>query len=867
MIPLDASSSSLFDGPGEMKARCRSTDWSATPLGPVQTWSADLRSMLRMALNSGSPMSLHWGPELTVLYNDAFIPLLGLGKHEFALGSATRRVWSEGWDEVIGPLMHQVKTQGRPVGHQDLPFVLERNGYPEECYFTFSYNPVIDDDGQVVGVCNISNETTRQVISQRRLRLVRDLGGVSATRAGSTINTCRAMLDVLAGTRHSVPFAAMLLREDSDEQVQFVGSYGLRGDAWGRGLAFTEDAPAATEIAAALRTGEAQVLTGLREQLGDQLTPGPIGPLLPDQGVVLPVVGGPGTRPLGAMVLGINPYRQLDAEYRAFLSLVALQVGSALTDVKAYESERRQVRVLAELDLVKMQFFQNVSHELRTPLTLLLAPLQDLLAPEQGLRTDQVERVDAAVRAAGRLRRIVDALLDFAQAEANTLAPQREPVDVAKATADTASMFRSTAEHAGLALDVSVPPGRTMAMVDSAMWATIVTNLVANAVKFTSSGSITVDLQSSGDSVALSVTDTGIGISAEEQPKVFERFYRSQSGGEIDGAGIGLALVADLVDAHHGHIALISSLGGGSTFTVTIPRGDEAALSDPALSGPALSGPALPGPALSEADGLSGTRRRSDTDGRSSRAVPPGTATPAAGAVSTDADLPVGRRAPSDAEPNRPTALLVEDDPDLRLYLSRLLTGDGWLVRAVPDAESADALLNGDEPAVVDLLLTDVMLPGIDGLELVARTRAAPGRSARLPIIVLTARGGSGAATEGLSAGADDYVVKPFESGELLARVRTAHELHRLREREITSAHSRAGQLRNALDSNRSIGTATGILMMTHRLPAAQAFALLTRASQDSNRKLRDVAADVVRDGRLPFRPTEVDHMLQRLHS
>jgi signal transduction histidine kinase/DNA-binding response OmpR family regulator len=830
MIALDASSSSLFDGPGEMKARCRSTNWSATPLGRVETWSADLRSVLRLALNSGSPMSLHWGPELTVLYNDAFIPLMGLGKHEFALGRATKQVWPELWDDVIGPLMEQVKTRGRPVGRKDLPMVLDRNGYPEECYFTFSYNPVIDDDGEVVAVCNVSTETTRQVISERRLRLVRDLAGLSATRAGSTTNTCRAMLDVLAGTRHSAPFAAMVLREEGDEQLRCVGSYGIRGDAWGPGVAVTEGTPVGAEIVTALETGKVQILDGLRERLGDQLTPGPIGQLLPDRGVALPLVGGPGTRPLGAMVLGINPNRPLDEEYRAFLSLLAVQVGNALTDVKAYESERRQVRVLAELDLVKMQFFQNVSHELRTPLTLLLAPLQDLLDPDEGLRTDQVERVNAAVRAAGRLRRIVDALLDFAQAEANTLAAQREPVDVAKATANTASMFRSTAEHAGLRLDVTVPPDRTMALVDNAMWATIVTNLVANAVKFTRAGSIAVDLQATVESVVLSVTDTGIGISAEEQPKVFERFYRAQSSGEIEGAGIGLALVSDLVDAHHGHVALISSPGVGSTFTVTLPRGDHEALS--------------------------------------ATAVPSGSSAAAAGTDDTEL-VPVSPAgpAPGSAGPTRPTVLLVEDDPDLRLYLSRLLAADGWLVRAVPDAESADALLTGDGAVVVDLLLTDVMLPGIDGLELVTRTRAAPGAAARLPIIVLTARGGSGAATEGLSAGADDYVVKPFESGELLARVRTSHELHRLREREISTAQGRAGQMRNALDSNRAIGTATGVLMMTHRLPAAQAFALLTRASQDNNRKLRDLAAEVVAGGRLPFRETEIDHLLQRLRS
>ncbi len=817
----------VFDGPGEMKALYRETDWAATPLGPVESWSPNLRTMVRLALNSGSPMSLHWGPELTVLYNDAFIPLLGMAKHRDALGRSTKEVWSEGWDDVIGPLMHQVVSEGKPVGHQDLPLVLERNGYPEECYFTFSYNPVLDDAGEVVGVCNISTETTRQVISERRLRLVRDLGGLSAARAGSTVSTCRAMLDVLAGTRHSVPFAAMLLRDEDDDEPRFVGSYGLRSPVWAAGRELSPQAPASAEIRAAVDTGQSVVLKGLPGSLRVDLIAGPIGPLLPDEAMVLPLVGAPGTSPIGAMVLGINPYRPLDEEYRAFLVLVGMQVGSALSDVKAYESERRRVRVLADLDLVKMQFFQNVSHELRTPLTLLLAPLQGLLEADQGLRAEQSERVEAALRAAQRLRRIVDALLDFARAEAKTLAPQRQAVDLAKATVDIASMFRSTAEHAGLSLDVTVPDEPTVALVDGAMWATIVTNLVANAVKFTRVGGISVDLAADDGSVVLTVSDTGVGISAQEQPKVFERFYRSTANGTVEGAGIGLALVADLVNAHQGHVGVASAPGQGSVFSVAVPRSAEGTAGDPLVLVAA-------GETGSEAAGLGAAKA----------------ARPAAVAAGDDA---------------RPTVLLVEDDADLRLYLTGLLTGDGWLVRPVGDAETADSLLTGEDGYGVDLLLTDVMLPGRSGLDLVDRLRAAPGATARLPIIVLTARGGAGAAAEGLAAGADDYVVKPFESGELLARVRTAHELNRSREREITAADSRAGQLRTALDSNRAIGTATGILMATHRLTAAQGFALLTRASQDTNRKLRDVAAAVVTDGRLPFRPTEIDHMLQRL--
>ena len=207
----------------------------------------------------------------------------------------------------------------------------------------------------------------------------------------------------------------------------------------------------------------------------------------------------------------------------------------------------------------------------------------------------------------------------------------------------------------------------------------------------------------------------------------------------------------------------------------------------------------------------------------------------------------------------------MEDDADLRAYLARVLVQDGWQVTPVGDAESASAALNTESGgAAMDLVLTDVMLPGRSGVELVAELRANES-TARLPIVVLTARGGTSAAAEGLAAGADDYLTKPFATPELLARARANYELNQLRERAIDVADSRAAQLRSALDSNRIIGTATGILMATHRLSATQAFQLLTRASQDSNRKLRDLAVQVVDIGRLPFRPTVVDNLIIRV--
>jgi DNA-binding response OmpR family regulator len=157
-----------------------------------------------------------------------------------------------------------------------------------------------------------------------------------------------------------------------------------------------------------------------------------------------------------------------------------------------------------------------------------------------------------------------------------------------------------------------------------------------------------------------------------------------------------------------------------------------------------------------------------------------------------------------------------------------------------------------------------VVLPGLDGLALIEQLRRQPA-TRRSPMIVLTARHGADATAEGLAAGADDYITKPFSARELLARMRANHELHQQREKAIEAAQGREQQIRGALDSNRVIGTAVGIVMASYQLTAEQGFQLLVAASQNTNNKLRDIAARVVDTGALPFRPTMIDDLIIRV--
>ena len=186
-------------------------------------------------------------------------------------------------------------------------------------------------------------------------------------------------------------------------------------------------------------------------------------------------------------------------------------------------------------------------------------------------------------------------------------------------------------------------------------------------------------------------------------------------------------------------------------------------------------------------------------------------------------------------------------------------------MHAVPDAETALAAATDPTGPSTDLVLTDLVLPGHSGLHLVSELRAAQ-HTTRLPIVILTGRGGAEAAATGLAAGADDYITKPFSSLELLARVRANHELHQHREAAIGTAEDRANQIRAGLESNRVIGTAIGVMMATYRLTAHQGFQLLVAASQHTNSKLRDIAAEVAATGTLPLRPTLIDELLIRVH-
>ena len=774
-----------------MRSVFEQLDWSATALGPRDSWPGLLRLLVDLCLDSEFPVQISWGPDLIVLYNDAYIPLLGAEKHPWALGRPASEVGPHLWPASEQHLLEVMQT-GRAYHSEDQRLIINRHGYPEEAYFTFSLSAIRDTDGAIVGLFNAITETTQHLLYARRLQVLRRLGAVSITADDSLASTCRAAVEVIGKTRESVPFVAVFLQDHPAQGgPRRVAGYGFDETA-AASCELVEPAPRNGPVLEVIEHGGTALVSRLRERHPGVFTPGPLGPLVPDQAFVLPVVLLGTRKPTGVLVIGVNPYWRPDEAYTAFAAMAARQLGVMITDAVSYQNERKRQQALAELDRARTEFFENISHELRAPLTMLLTPLQDILdEPGVVLPAAARDTVESSIRAADRLQRVVDALLDISRAESGALIPDREDIDLTSVTAELVESYRPATEGR-LNLRIDVPSEPLRAYVDRTMWATIVNNLVNNALKFTPVGEVAVSLSGDDSQVVLTVADTGVGIAREEQAQIFERFHRASNVDQQPGSGIGLSLVAEMTAAQGGSVEVDSEPGVGSQFVVRLPHYD--------------------GPQAVLAD---------------SAAEPQPEGEPAA---------------------DRPRLLIIEDEPDLRGYLTRLFTKDGYAVEAAADAATAWTLLESNPP---DLLITDVMLPGQSGLDLLTTLRQDEGM-ARLPVVVLTARADAETAIGAFAAGADDFVVKPFNSAELLARVRAHHQMSQLRDDAVDAAETTVGQLRQALQTNRTTGTAVGIVMTRYELDSERAFKVLVRTSQQSNRKLNDIAAEVVRTGTLP---------------
>jgi PAS domain S-box-containing protein len=751
------STDPLFAGRPGVARDMAAVDWAATPLGPPEGWPSALRGVVRVLLTSRFAMWMAWGPELTMFYNDAYRQATLRRKHPWALGRPFDEVWAE-IRETLTPQIRSVLEDGESTWDEDLLLFLERNGWPEETYHTFSYSPLAGEDGRVQGLLCVVAETTERVLAERRMAFLRDLA-TAMTSARSVGEVTTAARDVFGGSGRDLPFGLVYLRDEAagPRTARLVAAVGV-----------DPDGPAAPPTVELGVPAEAWPAAGIPD-------PGRVLPLARhavsaapadcDRVAVVPLTpattSGEDGGAVGVLVLGLSCHLAYDERYRDFVELVAGQVTSGVLDARAAEADRQRAEALADLDRARRRFFADASHELRTPLTLVAGPVDDLLADDDVDPVRWRAELGVVARNTRRLRRVVDDLLEVSRMQAGEVDRHREVIDLARVTAEVAGMVATSMERAGLEYTVDVPAEGVPAAMDRDGWERVVLNLATNALKYTRSGHVGVRLRRDGARAVLTVSDTGIGIPADEQPRLFERFHRVEGAWarSAEGSGIGLALVHEIATRHGGEVDVTSEPDIGTTFTVTIPA-------------------AAPGVDVPVAHVEVGGRARALMD-EASRWIPEDTEDPpSAGTFDGPLDgEAVGR------------VLVADDNADMRAYVGRLLA-PRCTVTAVADGEAALVSALADPP---DMVVADVMMPRRNGLELLAALRADP-RTARVPVLLLSARAGEEAAVEGLAAQADDYLAKPFSAAELQARVAAHLQLGRAR-REAEARFSAVADL------------------------------------------------------------------------
>jgi PAS domain S-box-containing protein len=415
-------------------------------------------------------MQILWGSDYIQFYNDAYRPILGV-KHPKSLGQRGCDCWAEVWD-FAGPRLDYVRATGEATWSDDELLLIDRNGYLEECYFTFSYTPVRDESGKVAGIFNAVNETTQQVISERRQQALRNLAA-RVVEGETAQQACAIAAQTLTNYATDIPFALFYLLDADGTQAYLSGTVGLESNTPASpqriDLRTVANQPTPWPLARVACTGQAAIVEDL-EAVSSHLPSEPWG-IPPHSALVLPInLPGP-ERVAGFMVAGISPRRMLDDDYRNFLELVTNHLAIAIANARAYEQERQRTAkaseaarqavarnaALTELDRAKTAFFSNVSHEFRTPLTLLLGPVEEMLNnQEEVLSPHQREQLEAVYRNGLRMLKLVNTLLDFSQIEAACMQADYEPIALSNFTAELAGVFRCAIEKAGLSLGLGV---------------------------------------------------------------------------------------------------------------------------------------------------------------------------------------------------------------------------------------------------------------------------------------------------------------------------------------------------------------------------------------------------------------------------
>ncbi|RIB29812.1 hypothetical protein C2G38_2154285 [Gigaspora rosea] len=746
-------------------------DWSSTSLGPIDLWEPQIKSILGLCFKSSFPTSMFMGQDWITIYNEAFL-------------KPAIEIWYD-MPELITKL-DRVRESGKGVYYHDFYKKSSRDGYKEEMYIDYSHNPIYKLDGTVWGVICIMTESTQKVLNKRRLKTLDKLACQTAD-AKSLESACQIIMKALHNNQ-DIPYALIYLIENIKDPKTGFNSLVARL------VATTFDEVCKEELVNEKlkrhipdylpETHEMIDLTKVSYQDHDTYTEkyatstylflrcdcwpinlvmkeeNPIQVLLKDnsQAILLPIkLTSCNERNLSAVLIcGINLLRKLDDKYMEFYKSVLNYVDRILIRGMSIEEEKRQAKILADLNHQKDMFFQSISHELKTPLTLIFSPLDELINI-YSQDTQMKSYLQIIQRNTCRLFKLINTLHQFSTIESGKLEARFYETDIAKLTRELAINFENITRKLGLEYIIDVPNSdefNVKVYLDHDMYETIVFNLCSNAIKHTWSGKIRIHLylehKNEQKMIVLEVSDTGVGIPKAKLPNIFQRFYRveSQSSRSHEGAGIGLAIIKEFVKHHGGDITVTSVVNKGTTFKCWFPIGKEnlqwiqnysSSIEDNIINN------------------CNADIDKSDNIISSSSTDP------------TNNSLNIINK--------KYQILVVDDNTDMRNYLSDLLREFNAI--CAHDGQDAIQILSRLDK-LPDLILSDIMMPNMNGYKLLDTIRSNI-KTQLIPIILLTAKAGEESSIKGYEKGANNYLKKPFSSQELILRIYDKIKLSNLR--------------------------------------------------------------------------------------
>ena len=713
-----------------------------------------------------------------------------------AFGQPGRIAWAILWDQMQ-PVFQEVLA-GNPVyrDNEYHDFGTYGDGLPLEMYYSYRFVPVISKEGKVIGMFNSATETTDQILAERRLATVRDMSE-QMLLARTLKEYYSGIADVFEQNTHDAPFILCysVFQGSTDQSTVTVdvtlestvgvpeghpsairrttialshkprSAFGRHADrlssptlsaisalSSGSGGMNHSSENQSWPIQEALSTRQCVVVDDCRALM--QGCPVRIFDRIPVSAIVVPICSDTSIElPGSVLIIGLNIRRPFDTHYDAWIHVLRSNLASAQQSVKAREAEQKRLDDNAAMERAKSAWFRGAAHDLRSPLTLINGPLEDLLA--SNMLPGQKHQLMTAKRSTDRLLLLVNALMDFSRLEAGRVEAKFVPTDLPLFVTEIAELFRPAVERLRIQYLVQTPQHDQLVYIDPVLFETVVTNLIGNALKYTEKGSIAVRLDF-GKFAEISVIDTGVGIPRDELGMVTQWYHRATNSihAGTQGTGLGLALVKELLRLHNGDLLISSQTaeesGGahGSTFTARVPLIERACTSNVVQPtetfgeyGKAVVRDAMRWTVDNETD--SSSERGGDSQGAAQSRL-------SEGIMFEKSDV----------------LMLVDNNLDMREYLRRVFAPYCTIVEAYNGAEALRmATLNPP-----NLILTDVMMPKMSGLELLAEMRKDP--STRLiPMVLISAMTGDEARVDGLMMGAEDYLEKPFKPKELIARV------------------------------------------------------------------------------------------------